>query len=183
MPVLVLMTGLPGTGKSTIAAAVARALPAALLSADPIDAALVRGGVRPEQRPDIVGYAVLRALAHEQLAAGLSVVVDAVNPFRWERQAYFDIAAGRGARVAVIATACADAAEHRRRVEERHSAGLSSADWAEVRRQVGYYEPFDGEALRLDAMDGAAANVRAAIAYVASTAEGAGAPSPPNPTV
>ncbi len=172
MPVLVLMTGLPGTGKSTVAAAVARALPAALLAADPIDAALVRSGVGPEQRPDIVGYAVMRAVSGEQLAAGLSVVVDAVNPFRWERQAYFDAAAEHGARVAVIATACADAAEHRRRIEARYSVGLSSADWAEVLRQTGYYEPFDGEALRLDATEEAAANVRAAVAYADAIAAG-----------
>lgn len=178
MPVLVLMTGLPGTGKSTIAAVVARALPAALLSADPIDAALVRAGVGAQQRPDIVGYAVMRTVADEQLAAGLSVVVDAVNPFRWERQAYFDAAAEHGARIAVIATTCTGTAEHRRRIEARHVAGLSRADWAEVLRQTGYYEPFDGDALRLDAMGEAAANVRAAVAFVTSIAAGVGALTP-----
>jgi len=34
---LVVVTGLPGTGKSTVAGAVARSLPAALISADPIE--------------------------------------------------------------------------------------------------------------------------------------------------
>jgi predicted kinase len=168
MPVLVLMTGLPGTGKSTIAAAVARALPGALIAADPIDAALVRAGMRAEQRPDIAGYEVMRAVVREQLAAGLSAVVDAVNPFDFVRAAYFAIAAEHGAAVAVIVTTCSDAAEHRRRVEERHAAGLSPADWNEVLRQVGYYEAFAGELLRLNAMEDATANARAAVAYVAS---------------
>lgn len=38
----------------------------------------------------------MKALAEEQLATGLSVVVDAVNPFAFVRQAYIDIAAKHG---------------------------------------------------------------------------------------
>lgn len=165
---LVLLTGLPGTGKSTIAAAVARALPAALLSADPIDAALIRAGMSPAQRPDKAGYEVMKALAAEQLAVGTAVVIDAVNPFHFVRQAYLDIAAAHAAPVAVIITRCSDVATHRRRIEARHNAGLKAIDWAGVERQMDYYEPFAGDALTLDAMDPVAATLAAALAYVAA---------------
>jgi predicted kinase len=47
------MTGLPCTGKSSVAGALAQSLPAALLSADPIDSTLIAAGV--SERPDIVG--------------------------------------------------------------------------------------------------------------------------------
>ncbi len=159
--VLVLMTGLPATGKSTIAEAVARALPAAWLSADPVDAALVRGGLRPEQRPDIAGYEAMKALADLQLSAGLSVVVDAVNPFAFVRDAYADIAARHAATLIVLVTECSDRALHRARVETR-----AKQPWSEVERQQGYWEPYEGEALRLDAAEDAAANTQRAVAYV-----------------
>src|SRR5262245_46749174 len=106
MATLVLMTGLPCTGKSSIARAVAQALPAAWLSADRIDEALLDTGMTAAQRPDIAGYEALKALVDLQLGAGLSVVVDAVNPFDFVRAAYFDIAEKHGALVAVVVTKC-----------------------------------------------------------------------------
>src|SRR5688500_14562361 len=102
MSSLVLLTGLPCTGKSTIARAVAQSLGAAWLSAAPIDAALVRAGMSSQQRPDIAGYEVMKALAGLQLGAGLSAVVDAVNPFDFVRDAYSEIATRYGARLLVI---------------------------------------------------------------------------------
>jgi hypothetical protein len=42
---LVVMTGLPGTGESAVAEAVARALPAPVFSADPLEAVLLRAGI------------------------------------------------------------------------------------------------------------------------------------------
>ena len=53
---LVLLTGLPGTGKSEIVAAVAEAINACTISADPIDMALAEAGVANEGGK--VGYAV-----------------------------------------------------------------------------------------------------------------------------
>ena len=69
--VSVLMTGLPGTGKSTVADAVARSLGAGVVSADPIDAALLTAGVPNEDGK--VGYEVMKALAANELDAGRGV--------------------------------------------------------------------------------------------------------------
>jgi len=166
---LVLMTGLPGTGKSTVAEAVARTLPAALLSADPIDAALLRAGVRPEQRPDILGFEVMKALAALQLEAGLHAVIDAVNPFAWVRQSYRGIAAANEAAFVVVATYCSDSELHRARVAKRLPAKI---DWDGVMRQVDDYEAPEGEMLHLDAVYDEAENVRAAVDYVLSRVSG-----------
>ncbi|MGH3568253.1 MAG: AAA family ATPase [Pseudonocardia sp.] len=46
---LIVMSGLPGSGKSTIGRALAARLPAALVSVDPIDAALRRAGIAADQ--------------------------------------------------------------------------------------------------------------------------------------
>jgi predicted kinase len=162
--VLVLMTGLPGTGKSTIANAVARALGAVVVSADPIDGALETVGVdNPEGR---TGYAVMKALVGRQLDGGLDVVVDAVNPFRFVRDAYAALAASRSVPLSVIVTGCSDVALHRSLVEMRVAEGRGLIVWAGVERQIAYYEPFDGPALRVDAADGLETNCARAIEYV-----------------
>jgi len=160
------MTGLPCTGKSRIAESVARALPAALLSADPIDDALVASGSMADQRPDIAGYEVMKALAREQLAVGLSAVIDAVNPFDFVRSAYQQIAADFETPALVIVTSCEDRILHRRRVDERHRAGLKRITWEEIERQIDYYEPFTGDALTLDAANSMDRNIAAAVSYV-----------------
>lgn len=49
---LVVMTGLPGTGKSAVAEAVAKALCAPVFSVDPLEAVLLRAGIDREQRSD-----------------------------------------------------------------------------------------------------------------------------------
>lgn len=43
--VLIAMAGLPSSGKSTVASALASALPAPVLSVDPVEAAMWRAGV------------------------------------------------------------------------------------------------------------------------------------------
>jgi predicted kinase len=162
---LVLMTGLPGTGKSAIAEAVAQVLPAAILSADPIDAAIARAGL--DDPEGIAGYEAMKALAEEHLRLGLHVVIDAVNPFAWERDEYFEMARRRGERVRVIRTICSDVALHQQRIAERHAAGLKAITWEGVERQIAYYEPYDGPTLDLDAVDDLEANVLRALDYVA----------------
>ena len=161
---LVLITGLPGTGKSTIAHAVARELGTGVLSADPIDDALASAGVPNDEGR--VGYEVMKALARNDLAAGRSVVIDAVNPFEFVRRAYFDLAAEAHARVSVIVTVCSDRDAHHRRIESRRARGEKSIDWPGVERQIDYYEPFAGECLVLDAVEPANENCASAVSYV-----------------
>jgi predicted kinase len=157
------MAGLPCTGKSTIANAIATTLPASLLSADPIDVALSAAGQPNEQGK--AGYEVMKAITREHLMLGLHVVVDAVNPFAFVRRAYLDLAAQFVAPTAVIMTTCSDRDLHRTRVEQRHVAGRKGIDWTGVEKQIAYFEPQDGEALTLDATVSPLENITKAIAY------------------
>ena len=163
---LVVLTGLPGTGKSTIAAGLGRRLPALVLSADTIDDALRAARVANPQGK--VGFEIMKALAAQHLAAGQHVVVDAVNPFAFVRDAYATIADEQDAPMRVIVTTCSDPAEHRRRVEARQSSGEKPVGWERVEERASTFERFDGEALRLDALAVAAENLDAAIDYCAS---------------
>jgi predicted kinase len=114
----------------------------------------------------------MKAIAREHLALGLHVVIDAVNPFVFVRQAYLDLAAEFAVPTAVILTACGDPVVHRARIENRQAAGLAWIDWSGVERQVAYYEPHDGESLAVDAMDPPDANITAAVGYVLEKGRG-----------
>ena len=68
--------------------------------------------------------------------------------------------------MSVIVTQCSDIEVHRRRVEARNDRGEKGIDWAGVETQIDYFERFEGDCLVLDAVDPAAENCAAAIAYV-----------------
>jgi DNA polymerase III delta prime subunit len=78
-PVLVVLAGLPGTGKTTLGQLLAAELGAAYLRIDAIETAVIRCGLA--QAPvGPVGYVIAHDVAAATLALGKSVVVDAVNP-------------------------------------------------------------------------------------------------------
>lgn len=148
---LIVFGGLPGVGKSSVAALVARRLAAAYLRIDVIEVAMTRGLDLPVEG-DIgpAGYVVAYELARSNLALGVTVVADAVNPIAETRAAWREVAASVGVACLEVEIVCADLAEHRRRVEGRLSdpAALQPPAWAEVEGRA--YEPWPGAQLRLD---------------------------------
>lgn len=113
--VLVVLSGRPGTGKTTIAREVARSLRACYLRVDAAETALARTGADV----GVGGYAVVHELAVSNLLLGATVVVDAVNPASEARTSWADAAARAGARLVNVETGLSDTEEHRRRVESR----------------------------------------------------------------
>jgi predicted kinase len=132
-PVLVVVGGLPGVGKSTIASLLAERTGTPYLRVDRIEQAIIDWS---ELRQPIgpAGYAVAHALATEQLRLGLDVVVECVNPLAVTRDAWPATAIAAGAAVVEVEVVCSDPAEHRRRVESRPTdvAGLEKPSWAEI---------------------------------------------------
>jgi predicted kinase len=75
LPVLVVVGGLPATGKSTIATALARQTSTPYLRVDRIEQAIVTwSSLSHPVGP--VGYAVAHELAREQLELGSDVIVE-----------------------------------------------------------------------------------------------------------
>lgn len=140
-PVLVVIGGRPGTGKSTIAAALATKAATPYLRVDRIEQAIVAWSALSHPVGP-VGYAVAHQLALEQLQLGLDVIVECVNPVALTRDAWPGTAATAGAALVEVEVICSDEAEHRRRVETRASDvdGLVKPTWAEVVERD--YEPW-----------------------------------------
>ena len=117
---LIVFSGLPGTGKSTLAKALATHLQAVYLRIDSIEQALRDSGAL-RQDVDTSGYQVANIIALDNLKAGLKVVADCVNPVSESREVWADTAARAGCRLVNVQIICSDELQHRQRVESRVS--------------------------------------------------------------
>jgi predicted kinase len=147
--VLVVIGGLPATGKSTIATALASRTATPYVRVDRIEQAIVAWS--PLSHPlGPAGYAVAYELTLEQLQLGLDVIVECVNPVAVTRDGWLDIATTAGAVPIEVEVICSDEAEHRRRVETRVSDvdGSPKPTWAAVLKRE--YEPWNRERLVID---------------------------------
>lgn len=138
-PLLIVFSGRPGTGKSTVAQRIVERTRSCYLRVDAAETALARLG--RDVRED--GYAVVFELAVSNLLAGMNVVVDAVNPSAEARRAWPEAATRGGAQLTMIETVLPDPVEHRKRVEHRLAdiPGHLVPTWEEVRN--GPWTPWD----------------------------------------
>jgi predicted kinase len=158
-PVLLLVTGPPGTGKSTVAEYAAGILGAAVLGWDWAMAALtsfapVQEALASLSKADYhgVGWSILGNLATAQLRRGDAVVLDGVA--RAEQIAGVRaVAQACGARFVLIATWCDDPTVHRSRIEGRTRAipGWHELDWEHVADVRSRWEHPPDASLSLDA--------------------------------
>ena len=146
---LIVIGGLPGTGKTSLARGLARALDAMHLRIDTIEQAL-RSATMDSDALGAAGYVVAYGVAADNLALGRTVVADAVNPLTSTRAAWREIGERAAAAVVEVEVICSDAGEHRRRVAIRVSdiPGLKLPAWDEV--QARTYEPWPGAHLVID---------------------------------
>lgn len=143
---LVVLSGLPGVGKTTIAREVAAAMGAVHVRIDSIEQALRNAG----WKVDGEGYGVAYAVTEDNLRLGRVVVADCVNPWPLTRNEWRYVADRAGVRIVDVEVVCSDAGEHRRRVESRTPdiAGHRLPTWSEVVERD--YRPWNVERLVID---------------------------------
>jgi predicted kinase len=131
--VLVIVSGLPATGKTTLCQALAERIRGAHLRIDTIEQAIVRSGAATHPL-GTVGYVVGYAAAEDLLRQRFTVIADSVNPLPATRRAWRATATSAGTAFVDVEVVCSDRDEHERRAASRVSdiAGLQLPSWPSI---------------------------------------------------
>ena len=168
---LIVLTGLPGTGKSTIAEAVARELKIPVFAKDWLEATLRRSEFRTGDETKNLGFAayeLLTMLAERQLMLNQSVILDSVASMENIRAQWRELAKKYGARWRVIECVWSNENAHRAFLAQRNRyiPGWHELEWKDVERVKTYYAKWNEERLVLDAANIVQENMAAALAYL-----------------
>jgi predicted kinase len=149
---LVLTTGLPGTGKSRVARFVGKELHAPVIDKDVIKSALLERGEEDWNRSGSLSYTIIRELAHELLKQGFDVVVDSPGHYARFQAAMVGIAEEEGSEIRVIQTVCSDDEERRRRFAKRKRGDRMEAQLDDLEEVLDEVEREDFRAEGLPAL-------------------------------
>jgi predicted kinase len=139
---LVVVSGVPGVGKSAVAAALATRVGAVHLSIDPVEDALLGAGLAAGWQTGVAAYEATRACAELNLAAGRVVVVDAVNDSELARRTWRTAAERTQVPSVWVLLTCSDEFAHRRRLEGRARGfgQLPEPTWQQVLDRTAAFE-------------------------------------------
>jgi len=169
---VIIFTGLPGTGKSTLAEKLARAIGAPAFAGD-----WLMGGLRPAHaalaqldRADYLAawFGLLRTLVTRQLMLDQSAVVDDVVS-DGQLVVWQEVADQFSARLYLIECVCSDEGVHRARIEGRVRGipGWHEVGWDHVERMRAETTPPSADRLTVDAIEPVEENFRRVLAYIA----------------
>ena len=142
---LIILSGLPGTGKTTIARELAHRLAAIHIRIDSIEQAIRDAGTLTGPLND-AGYRVGYAVAEDNLRLGRTVIADSVNPLQITRDAWRNA----GTKSIDVEITCSNVDEHRHRIETRKPdiAGHQLPQWHEVTARE--YPAWDRDRIVID---------------------------------
>jgi predicted kinase len=165
MPSVVQMHGEPGSGKSTIAKALAPRIDAVVLDKDVIKSALLRVGI-VEAGAAAGAYEAYFDLGRDLVRQGRSVILD--NPVFWPRveERWMALAAEAGSPLLLVECVCADRAELERRLRTRDGRESNPREPLNLLRHPGAVATTHQPRLALDTMLPVEVNVARAAAYV-----------------
>ncbi|MEN8614631.1 ATP-binding protein [Dehalogenimonas sp. THU2] len=140
-PAVIILVGLPGSGKSYFAAKLLERIPAAVLESDYLRKTLVRRPVY-SQWEHIRLFRAIHALVKELLTAKYNVVLDATNLTENYRHPLEAIAIDTKAKSIIVhIDTPRDVAEKRLVERLTQQGGYSDADWAVYQKLEETFEP------------------------------------------
>lgn len=143
MSKLIILAGLPGTGKTTLGRKLSRRLNYFYLRIDCIEAPFALRNSKAGQYGE--GYEALINLAYENLILDHNVIIDTVNPLHISRKMFSQLAERTKAETIQFEIKTKNSFIHRSRVENRTSDidSLNVPTWSDVIKRE--YEEWDTE--------------------------------------
>ncbi len=142
-PVLVMLSGLPGTGKSYLARKLCERVPFVVVESDFVRKTLFNPPTYSPRESALV-HRVCHILIDRLLKKGLRVIFDATNLSEVHREYIYRLAERNNARLVIVQTVAPEEVV-RARLEKRHTArdnhDLSDADWCVYWRMKHYQQP------------------------------------------
>lgn len=140
---MAVLSGLPGSGKTTFAHRLAARVPIAILESDALRNALFTQPTHSSKESRRL-FNAIHEVAYELLRDGISVLVDATNLREANREKLYDIAEKTDARLVLVSIE-APPEVIRRRLEQRtispDPVEASTADWRAYKRMAPTAEP------------------------------------------
>jgi predicted kinase len=164
---LILFSGLPGSGKTTLARLVAQRLKIPVFGKDRIQSALRTHDLA--ERDSAHGYLIMLDQADEQLSLGISVVLEAVFPLQQFRAQALEIAQRYQAAFRSIYVYCSDDVIWMARMKNRmlYVPNWTPVGWEDVKRLRAYFEPWDAATtLFVDSLKSAEENLEPALDWI-----------------
>jgi len=169
-PTVLVITGLPGTGKSTLAESIAKLVGVPAFSGDWLLGAIAPSDVlNGVERPVVRGIyeRLLSSLLTRQLMLGQSAVLDCIATDDFI-EGWSAIADQYGARLVTVECVCSDETLHRSRIDgrRRNIPGWHEIDWTHVEYMKSEIQPLQVPHLRIDAIVRADINVSTVLHHI-----------------
>lgn len=144
-PLIIAMKGHPGTGKSTLAHAIASTLRYPLIDKDDVrNSTSQLTTSSPAAQLNELSYQVIWRIVKTQLDLGLSVVLDSPLSSQTHLDHLREIAASHGARILVIECVSRNEAEWHQRLVQRglndEASWHKPATWSDLKRLIEGYQ-------------------------------------------
>ncbi|MGA6990019.1 MAG: AAA family ATPase [Nitrososphaeraceae archaeon] len=168
MPVIILFCGLPGVGKTTLAASVAKKTGATILSSDKIRKELIRYPTYASVEGRLI-YDVLMLMTKYLSAAGIDCILDATFNRERSRKDVENRLRLNKVQLYVIECTCPEDVVFERLRNRKND--FSDADYSVYAKMKNIYEPVQGRHLDVDTSLPTEVNLQEILSYLLGTGE------------